>query len=113
MKLLNLLAFAAALALPSLSPAESLRCDGGIASEGDSRLSLFYKCGQPNLVDTYCAPVYFPGSLHPVPASLAPALVPCQPVEQWLYERGPGNLLATVHIRAGVVQSIRYGRQPQ
>jgi hypothetical protein len=34
-------------------------------------------------------------------------------VEEWLYERGPGNLVATVRVRAGVVQSIRYGRVPR
>jgi hypothetical protein len=31
-------------------------------------------------------------------------------VEEWLYDRGPGNLLAVVRIRSGVVQSIHYGR---
>jgi hypothetical protein len=39
--------------------------------------------------------------------------VPCQQIEEWLYERGPGQLTATVRFRAGVVQSIRYGRDPQ
>ena len=30
-------------------------------------------------------------------------------IEEWLYDRGPGNLMATVRFRGGVVQSIRYG----
>lgn len=34
--------------------------------------------------------------------------VPCQEIEEWLYDRGPGNLVATVRFRAGVVQSITY-----
>jgi len=93
--------------------AESLRCNGASASEGDSRLSVFYKCGQPTLADTFCAPVYYPGSRTPVPASIAAAYVACQPVEEWLYDRGPGNLLATVRFRDGRVQSIRYGSQPE
>ena len=92
--------------------AESLRCNGHSASEGDSRLSVLYKCGQPVLKDSYCAPVYYSQTLQPVPDPFASTFVPCQQVEEWLYERGPGQLTATVRFRSGVVQSIRYGRVP-
>jgi hypothetical protein len=34
-------------------------------------------------------------------------------VEEWLYDRGPGNLMATVRFRNGKVESIRYDRLPQ
>ena len=107
----------AALALTPLvlmcpAHAESLRCSGASAAEGDSRLSVLYKCGQPTLADSYCAPVYLPGSYYPVPAAVGAAYVPCQVVEEWLYDRGPGNLMATVRIRDGRVWSIRYGRLP-
>jgi hypothetical protein len=113
MKLLSLACTIIVAGLPGLATAESLRCPGGMVSEGDSRLSVIYKCGQPQLADTYCAPVYYPGTLEVVPQPLASAIVPCQVVEAWLYERGPGNLLATVYLRSGVVQSINYGREPR
>ena len=102
-------------ALPWAARAESLRCSGGIASEGDSRLSVVYKCGQPVLKDTFCAPLYFSQSqnLYLVPEPFAAAYLPCQQTEEWLYDRGPGNLVATVRIRSGVVQSITYGRVPR
>jgi hypothetical protein len=93
--------------------AESLRCNGQSAAEGDSRLSVLFKCGQPLAKDSSCPPVYYAQTLQPVPDPFASALVPCQPVEEWLYDRGPGNLMATVRFRAGVVQSITYGRSPQ
>ncbi|MGN6829700.1 DUF2845 domain-containing protein [Paucibacter sp. M5-1] len=93
--------------------AESLRCEGASAAEGDSKLSVLHKCGRPLLSDAYCEPVYYAGTANPVPAPIAGAHVPCQPIEEWLYDRGPGNLMATVRFRAGVVQSIRYGRQPK
>jgi Protein of unknown function (DUF2845) len=99
-------------ALPFASSAESLRCNGASASEGDSKLSVVYKCGQPVLAESFCAPVHYRGSRHPVPAAVAGAYVPCQPVEEWLYDRGPGNLMATVRFRDGRVLSIRYGHQP-
>ncbi len=103
--------FIAVHALPA--NAESLRCNGHIASEGDSKISILYKCGQPLLKEDYCSPAYYTGTLQPVPEPFASVLVPCQQVEEWLYERGPGQLTATVRFRAGVVQSIRYGRVPQ
>jgi hypothetical protein len=93
--------------------AESLRCSGGSAAEGDSRVSVLYKCGQPLLADSRCAPVVYGPALQPVPEAVLGWAVPCQPVEEWVYDRGPGHLVATVRIRAGVVQSIRYGRVPQ
>jgi hypothetical protein len=93
--------------------AESLRCQGQSAQVGDSRLSVLHKCGEPLLRDQYCAPVYGPHSPHPVPQPWAGWVAPCIPVDEWLYDRGPGNLMATVRFRAGVVQSIEYGRQPR
>ena len=92
--------------------AESLRCSGGIAAEGDSRLSVIYKCGQPLLQDSYCAPVYYNPSGQSVPEPFANAFVPCQHTEEWLYERGPGSLVATVRFRSGKVSSVTYGRVP-
>ena len=105
----------AALVCGVVAPAgaESLRCNGALASEGDSKISVLYKCGQPVLTDSFCAPVYVPGSLQPVPPTLIVGVVPCLAVEEWLYDRGPGNLMATVRFRDGRVSSIRYERLPQ
>jgi hypothetical protein len=97
---------------PVLVRAESLRCSGGSVTEGDSRLSLVYKCGPPEASDAFCAPVYYAGSINVVPDPWASMAVPCQLVEQFLYPRGPGELLATVYIRRGIVQSITYSRTP-
>ncbi len=102
-----------ACALAGAAQAESLRCNGQIASEGDSRLSVYYKCGQPTLADSHCAPVVYAPTLQLVPEPWASTVVPCQLVEEWLYDRGEGNLVATVRFRSGVVQSIRYSRSPQ
>lgn len=114
MKSRHALALCACLCLFSVDAhAESLRCEKGTVSEGDSRLSVAYKCGQPTLGDSHCAPVHYSGSLHPVPEAVAGALVPCLHVEEWLYERGPGTLVAVVRMRGGKVSSISYGRQPR
>ncbi|HEU4458221.1 MAG TPA: DUF2845 domain-containing protein [Methylibium sp.] len=102
-----------ALAHAAPAAGESLRCNGQTASEGDSRISVLHKCGRPSLQDAYCAPVFYGDTLHPVPDAIAAAVVPCQPVEVWLYDRGPGQLMASVRFRGGVVASIVYGQQPR
>lgn len=103
---------AALLASPA-ARAESLRCNGSSAGEGDSRLAVLHKCGQPLLKDSYCAPWVVGPGLRPVPEPIAGAMLPCQPVEEWVYDRGPGSLMATVRFKGGVVHSIRYGQGPQ
>ena len=114
MKFFHRLGWAAATAALWLpAHGESLRCNGHIATEGDSRLSLLYKCGEPRLKDSYCAPVYYQPTFQLVPEPFVSSVVACQPIDEWLYDRGPGNLMATVRFRAGVVQSISYGHAPQ
>jgi len=98
---------------PPPAAAETLRCNGQSASEGDSRIAVLHKCGRPTLQDSYCAPVVYADTLNPVPDAVAAAVLPCQPVEVWLYDRGPGQLMASVRFRAGVVASIVYGQQPR
>lgn len=93
--------------------AESLRCNGTSTGEGETRLALLYKCGPPLLAQTSCAPVYYAPTLQPVPPAFIGTVVPCQPIEDWVYERGPGELVATVRLRGGLIESIRYGRAPQ
>ncbi len=107
---------AAALAAPCFAQAESLRCSGGTVSEGESRVSVAYKCGSPLLQDSYCKPIeYLPAA--PVQRSRAGLVVAplptCEQVDEWLYDRGPGNLMAKVRFRSAKVESIDYGRFPR
>lgn len=91
-----------------VAQAETLRCNGQIIEVGDLRSTVRYRCGEPLLKDSYCPPVYYGPSLQPVPQPFA-STVPCVLVDDWLYERGQGNLVATVRFRDGAVQSISYG----
>lgn len=105
----------AALIVLAAAPAqaESLRCNGSSAGEGDSRLALLHKCGPPLLAQSFCAPVVYGPTLQPVPSPFVGVVVPCRPIEEWVYDRGPGFLMATVRLRDGRIESIRYGRDPQ
>ena len=119
MKRIRPLWLAASLAaLCAQAHAESLRCNGQFTEVGDSRLSVLYKCGEPALKDSFCAAVFtLPAASanHPVPVwvQVPGSIVPCLQVDEWLYDRGPGHLMATVRFQSGVVQAIRYGRSPQ
>lgn len=107
---------AAVLAAPCLAQAESLRCSGGTVSEGESRISVAYKCGSPLIQDSYCKPIeYMPAApVQQSRAGLVAAPLPtCEQVDEWLYDRGPGNLMAKVRFRSAQVESIDYGRFPR
>jgi len=118
--LIRLLAVAAiSLAGASAARAESLRCNGESSGPGDSKLSVLRKCGEPMLRDTYCKPIeivvptapypVYPNVPYPVPGRVAG----CEMVDEWLYDRGPGNLFATVRFQRGVVESIVYEGRPR
>lgn len=92
--------------------AETLRCNGRSTEVGDSRLTVLASCGEPKLKDSFCAPLYVAPTLQPVPAPIAGLLAPCLQVDEWQYDRGPGNLTATVRFQYGRVQSISYGQAP-
>lgn len=97
-----------AMVIASAASAESLRCNGEIASTGDSKISVMQKCGEPMLKDSFCKPVMAAVPWSPYPVVLPPHIAPCEMVDEWMYDRGPGNLLATVRFQRGVVDSIRY-----
>jgi hypothetical protein len=95
--------------LPAWAAAESLRCGGVTLSEGDSKLAVLRACGEPALKDAYCKPVTVIVPGYPGRTTILHGL-PCQPVDEWLYDRGPGNLTVTLRFEFGRLQSIRYGQ---
>ena len=99
-----------ALAATTFLPvqAETLRCNGHGVEAGDSGLLVLRHCGEPLRQDAYCAPIYYYPGFQQVPETFARAVAPCLRVDEWLYDRGPGNLAVTVRLRAGFVLSITY-----
>jgi len=95
-----------------IAHAETLRCNGRATEVGDSRLTVLTNCGEPKLKDSFCAPVYVAPALQPVPAPIAGLVAPCLQIDEWQYDRGPGNLTATVRFQYGRVQSISYSQPP-
>nr|WP_297383324.1 DUF2845 domain-containing protein [uncultured Roseateles sp.] len=91
--------------------AQSLTCSEGSVREGDGKVWLLRYCGQPAVADSYCARVVSPPI--PVPNGNGALYQPvsCVMTDEWLYDRGPGNLVAVVRMREGRIVSIRFGEQ--
>ena len=79
----------------SPAAADSISCDGGIVSLGDSRLDLYAKCGPPALQE-----------VEPTASvSLGVAVV----LERWTYNFGPQRFIRIVTLKAGKVIAIQTG----
>jgi Protein of unknown function (DUF2845) len=100
----------AALLTAGGAHADSLRCGDTSVSEGDAKVWLLRVCGQPTISDAYCVRILQPALPAPYGSQQLPQ-VACLVTEEWLYDRGPGNLVAVVRIREGRIISIRYGEQ--
>lgn len=112
LRLLPLLALCVAA---GAAHAESLRCNGQIAAVGESKLSVLRKCGEPVMRDSYCKPIETLVPLVPYPGAPYVAGTPvirsgpaCEIVDEWAYDRGEGNLFATVRFKRGAVDAILY-----
>lgn len=93
--------------LPAAALGDSLRCDGGIVSVGDSKLDLLGKCGQPALreeqgeersrllLDTAGRAV----------AGRSTAVA----VERWTFNFGPRQFVQHVTLESGKVTSVERG----
>jgi hypothetical protein len=83
--------------------ADSLSCDGGIVSSGDTTVDLIMKCGQPEWKESHqeeITDLVYPRLKQRTYIT----------VEQWTYNFGPQQLLRIVTIRNGVIAGVRTGQ---
>jgi hypothetical protein len=98
-----LLIILSAVLLSTQASADSISCDGGIVSDGDSVVDLLMKCGQPAWKESH---------QEEFTDRLGPGLKQRTyvTVEQWTYNFGPQQLLRTVTIKNGVVTGVKTGQ---
>ncbi len=83
---------------------EGMRCEGALVEAGHTTATVLQRCGEPLARDAE--------GLAPASAAPAPSTAPLEvPIEQWVYDRGKGRLLAIVTIRGGRVESIEDGER--
>ncbi|GHC96348.1 hypothetical protein GCM10007320_50160 [Pseudorhodoferax aquiterrae] len=103
---------ATALAVPQARASQSMRCNGELVGKGESPLVLLHKCGEPVYRQPVCVPmlqlgwIVLPYRLDGPGAVLANQ---CVPMEEWTYDRGPGNFLGVVRLYNGAIESVRDG----
>ena len=78
------------------------RCDPGAFHEGDGKLDLLERCGEPAAIDTWEEPgaVYVPGRV--VQTSMVR-------VEVWTYDLGPNQFVRFVRLENGRVARVTTG----
>ena len=90
--------------------AESLQCNGDLALIGDSKGSIFAKCGEPILKDSFCKPVEV-STVVPCSDGKATTIIvtSCETVDQWTYNPGSGQFYTTLQFERGTLKSMKYG----
>lgn len=95
---------------------QSLRCDGRLVGKGASPLTLLRQCGEPALRQAVCVSMLQLGWIVAPTRPGSPAAVlanQCVPMEEWIYDRGPGSFYGVVRLHNGVIESVRDGdRRP-
>ena len=94
--------------------ADSFKCGAALVSSGDTRDQVSAKCGNPSDIKRGTAFVPSVAWVNGVPVSAGNSLIEV-PVELWLYNFGPTQLMRRVRFESGRVVAIEilgYGYVP-
>lgn len=90
--------------LPAGSYADSISCDGGIVSTGDTSVELIMKCGQPEWKDSRTEEI-----VERLDKGFRRTTLIT--IEDWTYNFGEAQFLRIVTLRNGVIAGIRTGQR--
>lgn len=85
--------------------ADALQCGTSLVGTGDTRDQVVAKCGNPADIERGSAFVQSVAWVNGVPVSAGNSLIEV-PVELWLYNFGPTQLMRRVRFESGRVVSI-------
>lgn len=103
MKIPAIFSSALLAALPWMAAAQSLKCGNDFTQLGMSKLDVLQKCGQPLATDSFCRPA------APARAAEQNAALPCEKVEELLYNPGYGQFMTVLRFESGTLKEVRYG----
>lgn len=109
---LPLVAAAVVTFCPAGADAQALRCNGDLAAVGDSKASVYRKCGEPVLKDSYCKPMplLYVGQPQTLLRDRPTVIVqPCETIDEWTYNPGSGQFMTTFRFQNGEAVAIVYG----
>jgi hypothetical protein len=102
------LAFATLLAVPLDAAAQTFKCRNDLVNVGDSRATVLLKCGEPLVKDAVCRPLPVQGQ-RPASGPRGGHIVPCENVDEWIYNPGYGQFMTTLRFVEGRLAAIEYG----
>jgi hypothetical protein len=106
---------ALSLAIPCTARGDSMRCDGGIVAEGDSKVDLIGKCGRPTLrevlEDAHGAYWLDPRTIAPDGTRRGEVGSVSAADEIWTYDFGPSRFMMRATIRQGKVARLESGER--
>jgi len=102
------LAFATLLPWPLDAAAQTFKCRNDLVNVGDSRGTVLLKCGEPLVKDAFCRPLPVQGQ-RPASGPRSGHIVPCENVDEWIYNPGYGQFMTTLRFVEGRLVAIEYG----
>lgn len=87
----------------------SFRCKNDLSNVGDSKASVYQKCGEPVFRDAFCKPVERTAPHKDVAGNTVPSTAVCETVDAWTYNPGVGQFMTTLRFESGKLVSITYG----
>jgi hypothetical protein len=95
--------------------ADAFQCGTALVGTGDTRDQVMAKCGNPSDVERSTVFVQSTAWVNGVPVSAGNTLIEV-PVELWLYNFGPTQLMRRVRFESGrvvMIEILGYGYIPQ
>lgn len=98
--------------------AESLRCNGKLASLGDTKAEVIHICGEPLSTDSFCEPTTVSSGPQGIQngdnnVQHNLSIQTCTQVDIWTYNPGHGKFVTHLYFSQGQLQAIRYGSRVQ
>ncbi len=98
------------------SNADTFRCERKLASVGDTKADVLEKCGEPQLIDSFCRPIVSGAQLETRNSqgdtnTVIAANSSCENVDIWTYKRGTGHFMAHLYFSQGQLQEIKRGER--
>jgi hypothetical protein len=95
--------------------ADTFQCGTALVSTGDTRDQVMAKCGNPSDVERSSVFIQSTAWVNGVPVSAGNSMIEV-PVELWLYNFGPTQLMRRVRFESGrvvLIEILGYGYLPQ
>lgn len=105
----SILILVGACSLAFSAAAQKLTCGNTFAQIGDSKAEITMKCGKPMFMDSFCRKPDAEPFANQDNNKKIVIVNECEPVDEWTYKPGSGQLITKLLFRNGALEKISYG----